>query len=167
MDMGTYQLIGERPSVRFERVYQHSIEETWSAVTTQERLGRWFPSKVEFEPSAGGSICFSGDPNVPDSAGVVLQFDPPRLFFFSWGKNELRFELAEVDESHIRFVLIDFLSVGNEAARNAAGWDVCLAALDAAISGHAADIDFVSVDWHERYDAYVAAGLPSGAPFPG
>ena len=170
MEFGTYQFIDGRPSVRFERVYPHPIDDIWSAVTVPDRLDRWFPSNVEHEERAGGVIRFSGDANVPDSTGEVLEFDPPRLFSFSWGLNQLRFELAPADDSRTRFALTDFLSAENEAARNAAGWEMCLEALASALDPTPADgaieTQSASPSWRERYDRYVADGLPSGAPFP-
>ncbi|MET9831074.1 hypothetical protein ABZ078_17630 [Streptomyces sp. NPDC006385] len=60
----------------------------------------------------------------------------------------------------------------NTAARNSAGREVCLAAL-AAPDAHARGARFegphagASAPWKEFYDAYVAAGVPSGAPVPG
>ncbi len=170
MDLGTYQRIDGRPSVRFERAYRKPIDEVWPAVTTPDRLGRWFPSRVQYDARVGGVIRFSGDPNVPDSTGEVLEFDPLQLLAFSWGPNQVRFELTELDDSRTRFVLIDFLSAENEAARNAAGWEQCLEALDGALDSTPADdaneTKSTPASWRDRYDRYVAAGLPSGAPFP-
>ena len=171
MELGTYQRIDGRPSVRFERVYAHPISDLWSAVTVPDRLAQWFPSKVEHEARVGGAIRFSSDANVPDSMGQVLEFDPPRLFAFSWGPNQLRFELGEAEDGRTRFVLIDFLAAENEAARNAAGWEQCLEALDSVLdptpaSGANEQARSEAPSWRERYDRYIAAGLPSGAPFP-
>ena len=61
------------------------------------------------------------------------------------------------------------LSEANTAARNGAGWEVCLAALDA----YARGADFggphagAEAPWKEFYDGYLEAGVPSGAPVPG
>ncbi|WP_373563575.1 hypothetical protein [Streptomyces composti] len=65
--------------------------------------------------------------------------------------------------------LTDVLGAENTAARNGAGWDVCLSALDARARGerfegaHAGPTEL----GRELYEAYVAAGVPSGAPIPG
>ncbi|MDI5906840.1 MULTISPECIES: hypothetical protein [Streptomyces] len=55
------------------------------------------------------------------------------------------------------------LSAADTAARNGAGWDACLAALDA----RAHSRSFERPQWKELYQAYVDAGVPSGAPVPG
>ena len=55
------------------------------------------------------------------------------------------------------------------AAKTAAGWHLCLDALERRLAGaHEGDAPAgISPQWLERYDEYVAAGLPSGAEVPG
>jgi uncharacterized protein YndB with AHSA1/START domain len=159
MDLGTYLEYDGRPAVRFERTYPHPIDRVWAAVSTPVGLAGWFPSKVDIEPRAGGTIAFSGDPNVDDATGVVLAFDPLKRLAFTWGNDELHFELEPVGRSTCRLVLINVLGDRSSAARNAAGWSVCLAELDKTMAE--------SLTWQDYYDAYVASGLPSGAPIPG
>ena len=55
------------------------------------------------------------------------------------------------------------------AARNAAGWAVCLAELGKLLAGRTADgpHSATAESWQEHYDSYVAQGLPSGAFVPG
>jgi uncharacterized protein YndB with AHSA1/START domain len=159
MDLGTYLEYNGRPAVRFERTYPHPIDRVWAAVSEPEGLAGWFPSKVEIEARAGGTITFSGDAKLDDATGVVLAFDPPRRLSFTWGADELHFELEPVGRGRCRLVLINVLGDRSAAARNAAGWSVCLAELDKVLAE--------SVTWQDYYDAYVATGMPSGAPIPG
>ncbi|MFC4946156.1 hypothetical protein [Pseudonocardia sp. GCM10023141] len=64
--------------------------------------------------------------------------------------------------------MIDVLGSRDETARNAAGWSVCLAELDKVVAGAAADGPHAdTAAWEPFYDAYVADGVPSGAPVPG
>lgn len=167
MDLGTYLEYDGRPSVRFERTYPHPIDRVWTAISQPAQLQAWFPSKVAIEPRVGGTVTFSGDPNVEDATGVVLAFDPPRRLAFTWGLAELHFELEAIDSSTCRFVLIHVLEDRAAAARNAAGWSVCLAALDGAIGPTHQPAAGEVTSWQAYYDAYVARGLPSGAPIPG
>ncbi|MEU6746419.1 SRPBCC family protein [Spirillospora sp. NPDC046719] len=163
---GGYLEIGGRPAVRFERIYDHPVERVWRMVGDPAELAHWFPApKITIDPVPGGEITFSGDPNMPDatSSGRIIDFDPPRRLAFSWGGDELHFDLEPLDGGRTRFVLTNILEARDTAARNAAGWDVCLAALDALAGGRAAE----QPAWQPKYDAYVAAGLPSGAPIPG
>ncbi len=167
---GTYLTLDDgRSAVRFSRTYDHPVERVWRFVTDADELAQWFPSRAEIELRPGGTITFSGDPNMPESTGRVIAVDPPRHLSFEWGGDELHFDLEPVDDGRTRFTLTNVLVAENTAARNGAGWEVCLAALDAKARGERFDGPHAGVQapWKEFYDGYVAAGVPSGAPVPG
>ena len=169
MDRGTYLEHHGRPAVRFQRIYPHAIERVWAAVTDPDELSHWFPFAVQIDPRPGGTIEFSDDPNTPPTTGTILVFDPPRRFVFTWSGDELHFELQPVGERDCRLTLINVLDARDTAARNAAGWSVCLAELDKHIAGALADGPHsdTAEPWQPYYDAYVADGMPSGAAIPG
>ncbi|MER6491026.1 MULTISPECIES: SRPBCC family protein [Streptomyces] len=161
---GSYLTLDDgRPAVRFSRTYDHPADRVWRFVTDADELAHWFPSRAEIELRPGGTIRFSGDPHMPDSTGRVLAVDEPRHLSFEWGGDELHFDLEELDEKRTRFTLTNVLVAADTAARNGAGWEVCLAALDA----HARGEHPGSRPWKDLYEAYVDAGVPSGAPVPG
>jgi uncharacterized protein YndB with AHSA1/START domain len=167
---GTYLTLDDgRPAVRFTRTYDHPVDRVWQFVTEADELVHWFPSRAEIELRPGGTIKFSGDPAMEDTAGTVLAVDEPRHLSFEWGGDELHFDLEALDDKRTRFTLTNILTTENTAARNGAGWDVCLTALDARARGdhfegpHAG----VNAPWEEVYASWVAAGVPSGAPIPG
>ncbi|MEU0409611.1 SRPBCC family protein [Streptomyces griseorubiginosus] len=161
---GTYLTLDDgRPAVRFSRTYDHPVDRVWHFVTDTEELAHWFPSRAEIELRPGGTIRFSGDPHMEDSTGRVIAVDEPRHLSFEWGGDELHFELEALDEKRTRFTLTNVLSAADTAARNGAGWEVCLAALDAHARGEHPE----SRPWKDLYEAYVDAGIPSGAPVPG
>ncbi|MFF4534923.1 SRPBCC family protein [Streptomyces aureus] len=167
---GTYLTLDDgRPAVRFSRVHDRAVDHVWRFVTDPGELARWFPSRAEIDLRPGGTITFSGDPNMPESTGRVLAVDPPRHLSFAWDGDELRFDLEALGPGRTRFTLTDVLAAADTAARNAAGWEVCLTALDAAVRGQtsAGPHGGGRAVWKEIYDAYVAAGFPSGAPVPG
>ena len=171
-DPGSYVELGDgRPAVRFERIYDHPVQRVWALLTDPAELAHWFPSpEVALDLVVGGTIRFSGDPNMPDlvSTGEVLAVEEPHRLAFSWGGDELHFDLEPLGAERTRLTLTNVLETGNTAARNAAGWDVCLAALDAHVAGRPSGGPHDgTVSWRQRYDAYVTAGLPSGAPIPG
>jgi uncharacterized protein YndB with AHSA1/START domain len=167
-DLGTYVELDGRPAVRFVRTYPQPIERVWQAITTPEGLARWFPSKVELELRPGGVVTYRGDPYSEDQAGRVLACDPPEYLALTWGGEELRFQLEPLADGGCRFTLFDLLDARDAAARNAAGWDVCLSELDNHLAGKPADGPHspAATPWRPRYDAYVAAGLPAGAYIP-
>ena len=168
MNDGVYLELDGRPAVRFERLYPHPVDRVWMAITDPEELVAWFPSRAVIEPRVGGSVSFSGDPYSDTLTGEVLAYDPPTRLAFTWGENELHFELEEVGVSACRFVLTDFLDVTTAAARNASGWTVCVGELDKLLAGtrgngpHAED----TPPFWPIYDHYVAAGMPHGADIP-
>ncbi len=167
-DRGTYVEHEGRPAVRFERRYPHPAERVWAAVSESDELARWFPSQVEVEPRAGGRITFSGDPNMPPSSGTVLAYDPPRRLAFTWGGDELHLTVEPDGAAACTLTLLNVLEAPDTAARNAAGWAVCLAELDKDLSDGSADgpHSAAAEPWQEHYAAYVAAGMPAGAPVP-
>ena len=61
--------------------------------------------------------------------GEVIELEPPRLFAFDWSGDELRFELEPAGDG-CRLLFTHFLSERDQAARDAAGWDIRLAELD-------------------------------------
>ncbi|WP_119726453.1 SRPBCC family protein [Thermomonospora amylolytica] len=164
---GTYlELDDGRPAVRFQRVYDHPIEKVWALVTEPDELAHWFPSpQVALDLTPGGAVTFSGDPNMPGSTGRIIAVDPPRRLAFTWGDDELHFDLEPLGDHRTRFTLTNVLGARNTAARNAAGWDVCLSALDARAVNR--PTEGPAATWDDLYGKYVAAGMPSGAPIPG
>lgn len=133
-DDGTYLEIDGRPAVRFQRFYPHPVERVWRAVTAPDELRAWFPSpEVSYEPRVGGSIRLRGDEYDPEgSEGRVLVWEPPTRFGFEWGDDELHLHLTEVDGGCL-LELLDRLDQVGAAARNGAGWTLCLDRLSALV----------------------------------
>src|SRR3954471_24441210 len=120
--------------VRFERRLAHPPERVWRAITEPEELAAWFPDTIEGEFGPGAEVRFPKfvEMGLP-AVGRVTDFDPPRLLAFSWGPSSLRFEL-EPDGDGTRLAFTDILP-REEAAKNAAGWEVCLDDLESSLSG--------------------------------
>jgi hypothetical protein len=109
--------------------------------------GRW---------DVGATITFPFPPEVIDMTltGEVLEVDEPNLLAFTWGEDTLRFELSP-EEGGTRLVLVDELPAGS-AARNAAGWEICLDRL--------AGLQPASDAWQPRFERYTAAFEPALGP---
>ncbi|MEJ3658730.1 SRPBCC family protein [Actinomycetes bacterium KLBMP 9759] len=168
MEHATFVRHDDRPAVRFRRTFRHPVERVWAALVEPEDLRHWFPSRVTMERVVGGRIEFSDDPNIPDAAsGTVLAFDPPRRLAYTWRNDELIFELAP-SETGCVLTFVHVLGAENAAALTAAGWQVCLAELDKHVEGVPTDgpHSASAQPWQPVYDAYVASGMPSGAPIP-
>jgi uncharacterized protein YndB with AHSA1/START domain len=128
--------IGGRPAVRFERIYDHPVARVWAAVTDPDQMRHWFPSpEVRHDSRTGGSITVSGDPYSPAArTSRVLLWEPPCRFAFEWEDDELHFTLSEHDRG-CRLELVNILANRGAGARNAAGWEMCLALLDRVVAG--------------------------------
>ncbi len=160
---GFYDTTGERPTVRFLRLLDHPPERVWRAVTEPAELARWFPAGMEIDLRPGGAIKFSFADD-----GEVVELDEPRVFAFTWGADELRFDLEPAGAG----CLLSFTHVLGDremAAKTSAGWDVCLDRLARSLAGE--DVQAPggepTPEWRAHYARYVEAGFPAGSPVPG
>lgn len=138
--------------VRFERRLTHSPERVWRAITEPGELAAWFPDTIEGEFAPGAEVRFPKfvEMGLP-AIGKVTEFEPPLLLAFSWGTSALRFEL-EPDGDGCRLTFTDTLP-REESAKNAAGWEVCLANLEALLGGGRRP-DPGEDDWSELHEDY-------------
>jgi uncharacterized protein YndB with AHSA1/START domain len=155
MSDGTLLTDGVRPAVRLERHLPDPPAVVRQAITDREQLRSWFPCDVIVAGGVwevGAAISFPFPPPAADVTltGEVLAVDEPNALAYTWGEEVLRFELSP-DGDGTRLVLIDELPP-SAAARNAAGWDVCLDRLAGFEPGPDA--------WQPRFDAYTAAFEP-------
>ncbi len=133
------QLPGQnRWRLRYVRVFPHPLEKVWRAVTEPEHLAAWFPSTIDGERKKGARLTyiFPGAVNQPPLFGAMLAYEPPRLIEIDWGGDIIRLELAAAGNG-TRLTLSDTFGEYGKSARDAAGWHVCLAHLEAHVSGAA------------------------------
>jgi uncharacterized protein YndB with AHSA1/START domain len=168
---GTFETVDGRPAVRFERELRHPMEAVWAAVTRPEELARWFPCAVAFDALAAGAeitFTFPEDAGGEVMTGAVLRVDAPRRLAFTWGGATVDIALEPTADG-TRLTFVNVLEAADEAARTAAGWDVCLDRLERALAGEpgvTAPGGTPTAEWRERYAAYQARGFPAGAPVP-
>lgn len=123
-----------RPALRLQRLLDHPPEQVWLALTQLDRLRRWHPSPFELELRVGGKVSFLAPAGNALGDGHVTACEPPRLLAYSWGEDHLRWEL-EPHGDGTRLVLTHTFDDRLKAARDAAGWDLCLDALASSLSG--------------------------------
>jgi uncharacterized protein YndB with AHSA1/START domain len=166
---GHYEQVDCRPVVRFERTFPHPVTSVWDAVTDPRRLGQWFPTSVEFadlRPGAPMTFRFAED-LYPPMHGVFRDVRRPERLVFTWGDDELTFELAEANGgSACRLTFSVVLDSADRAARDAAGWDQCLDILAMVAGGAEPQRPWPSDPWREYYEEYKRRGLPAAAPIP-
>jgi uncharacterized protein YndB with AHSA1/START domain len=167
MTHGTLETVDGRAALRFERRLAHPVETVWQAVTQPAELAHWFPAEVTVDLRVGGAMTFDQGEGEP-TGGEVTELDPPRVLAFLWGEDQLRVELEPDDRGCVlRFTHV----IGDErrAARDAAGWHVCLDALERRLAGEppAGPHSGLGSPWEPLYEEYAGRGLPVGAPIPG
>jgi uncharacterized protein YndB with AHSA1/START domain len=166
----SYESIDGRPVLRFQRRLEHPIAAVWGALTEPGDLSQWFPSTIAGELRPGAQLIFSfpEHPSIGDIEGRVTDFDPPRELGFEWGEDHLRFELAPAEGGGTDLSFIVLLGTAEKAARDGAGWTVCLARLEAWLGGaDAPQLQEISDGWPRHYEEYADRGFPATAPMPG
>jgi uncharacterized protein YndB with AHSA1/START domain len=168
VDIGwaTLDTLGGKTVLRFERRLAHPPEKVFRAISDPAELRHWFPATVEAELRAGAPITFTFEDMDADApGGAIVEVEPPKLLVYTWGDDVLRWEIVpERDGCRLFFshtLAEDGMSGGRPgAARNAAGWDVCLASLEARLGGGPAP----QVEWFPRFEEYVERfGLAEGS----
>jgi uncharacterized protein YndB with AHSA1/START domain len=125
---GSLERVGDVSILRYERHLAHPQQKVWRAITEDAGLAAWFPTTMEGARRAGAPLHFSfrhGEAEPFD--GEMLAFVPPSLMELRWADDILRFEL-EPDATSSACILrltVTFAEHG-KAARDAAGWHVCL-----------------------------------------
>jgi uncharacterized protein YndB with AHSA1/START domain len=159
---GTLQTVDGRAVLSFERRLAHRPEKVWRAITEPAELAHWFPATIEGDREVGAVLRFvhpGGEG--PTLEGEVTEFDPPRVFAYTWGESLLRLELRPDGEGCILLFTQTF-DERSSAASYAVGWESCLDALALALDG--TPVDQVMPDrYPERHEAYVESfGLLEG-----
>jgi uncharacterized protein YndB with AHSA1/START domain len=117
------------------RNLKHSPPKVWQALTDPAHLAEWAPFDADRNLGTAGPVKLStvGAPKPQVSETQVKRADAPRLLEYSWGGNDLRWEL-EPQGAGTRLTLwhnIDkgFISMG------AAGWHICFDVLEQLLAG--------------------------------
>lgn len=92
---------------------------------------------------------------MPD--GELLKYDPPRALAYTWDTDVLRFEVRPRGEGCL-LVLTHTFDDRLKAARDGAGWHLCLQALRASLDGASSasreEADRLQTGWRELNDEY-------------
>lgn len=151
-----------RWQLRFTRRFRHPREKVWRAVTEPEHLARWFPTTIDGERAAGARLRFAFPAGEgPPFEGEMLVFDPPSVMELRWGPDIIRLELQAAGEGTV-LTLVDILEERGKAARDGAGWHVCLDALTGALRGESDGGRSVET-WNDVHPTYVERFGPQAA----
>ena len=127
---------GEKWTLVLVRELRHPPGKVWQALTEPEHLREWAPFDADRNVGTAGPVKLStvGTPTPQVSETSVKRAEAPRLLEYSWGGNDIRWELEPLANG-TRLTLwhnIDrrFVSMG------AAGWHICFDVLDRFLEGH-------------------------------
>lgn len=141
-----------RSVLHMQRRLTHPPAKVWRALTEPEHLAQWFPTEVSID---GGRVRFGFGPG-----GTVIAHDPPRLLAFTWGDDELRWEISPDTTGG---TLLDFTHTFADrhgAASFASGWHTCFVALSRLLDGLRPLAPGDTAALHEHYVAIL--GLSGG-----
>jgi uncharacterized protein YndB with AHSA1/START domain len=147
---GELERAGEQWRLRFTRWIPHPPDEVWRAITEPQHLDAWFPHRIVGPWVVGGKLRFESE--YGDFDGEVMRYESGSVVEFRWGTDTIRLEVAAAEKG-TTLTLLDTFSELGKAARDAAGWHVCLDALIGELDGVLADGD-TRKRWDDVHPGY-------------
>ncbi|HVY38034.1 MAG TPA: SRPBCC family protein [Polyangia bacterium] len=126
---------GDKWTLIVVRDLRHPPALVWQALTDPAHLTQWAPFDADHSLAAVGPVKLStaGVPQPQVSESKVTRADAPRLLEYSWGGQDLRWQL-EPAGAGTRLTLWHNIDRGF-IAWGAAGWHICLDVLDRLLAG--------------------------------
>lgn len=128
---------GDRWTLILVRELRHSPGKVWQALTDPAELREWAPFDADRNLGTTGPAKLStvGARGTHISEGSVKRAEAPRVLEFSWGANDMRWELEPLANG-TRLTL--WHDIGRRfVAMGAAGWHICFDVLDRFLAGDA------------------------------
>lgn len=82
--------------IELERAYPYPVAAVWDAVTTAEGISAWMKYETTLERRIGGRI-FVDFKSEGSLEGTVCEWEPERVFAYTWGLSVVRWELEPGD----------------------------------------------------------------------
>jgi uncharacterized protein YndB with AHSA1/START domain len=146
------------------RDLRHPPGAVWAALTEPAQLAAWAPFTAARDLDAPGDVTLTmidGDDGM-DLAGTVTRAEPPTLLEYSWGSDQLRWELAAAGGG-TRLTLRHRVGTREDLARAGAGWHLCLDVLEHLLAGDPvppvrgqAALEHGWTELHDQYAAQLA-----------
>jgi len=125
---------GDRWTLVLVRELRHPPAKVWKALTDPAELREWAPFDADHSLATAGPVKLStvGTPTAQVSESIVKRAEPPRLLEYSWGENDMRWELTPFSGG-TRLTLWHNID-RKYIAMGAAGWHICFDVLDRFLS---------------------------------
>jgi uncharacterized protein YndB with AHSA1/START domain len=127
---------GDRWTLILVRELRHPPRKVWQALTEPEQLREWAPFDADRNLDTVGPVKLStvGRPTPNVSESRITRSEAPRLLEYSWGENDMRWELEPLTDG-TRLTL--WHNIGRKfVSMGAAGWHICFDVLDQLLAGH-------------------------------
>ncbi len=118
------------------RELRHPTAKVWQALTDPAQLREWAPFDADRNLDATGPVKLStvATPTPHVSETIVTRAEAPRLLEYSWGGNDMRWELEPMPNG-TRLTLWHGID-RRYVAMGAAGWHICFDVLDRFLGDH-------------------------------
>jgi uncharacterized protein YndB with AHSA1/START domain len=145
------------------RDLRHPPAAVWSALTEPEQLAAWAPFTAGRDLGATGDATLTMIDGVDgermDLAVTVTRAEPPTVLEYTWGSDDLRWELAATGAG-TRLTLRHRVGSREDVARAAAGWHLCFDVLERLLAGDPVPPvrgqDALEHGWAALHDRYAA-----------
>ena len=145
------------------RDLRHGPAAVWAALTEPEQLVAWAPFTAGRDLGATGEATLTMidgvDGDRTDLAATVTRAEPPTLLEYTWGSDDLRWELAAT-AGGTRLTLRHRVGSREDVARAAAGWHLCFDVLERLLTGDPVPPvrgqDALEHGWAALHDRYAA-----------
>ncbi|NMO15646.1 SRPBCC family protein [Pyxidicoccus fallax] len=126
---------GERWTLVLVRDLRHPPARVWQALTEPAHLSEWAPFDANRSLASAGPVRLStvGTPTPQVSESTVRRAEEPKLLEYTWGGNDLRWEL-EPRGTGTRLTLWHNIHRGF-ISWGAAGWHICFDVLERFLAG--------------------------------
>jgi uncharacterized protein YndB with AHSA1/START domain len=149
---------GEKWTLILVRELHHPPAKVWQALTDPMQLREWAPFDADRNLATVGPVNLStvGTPTPQVSESTVKRAEAARLLEYSWGGNDLRWELEPLGRG-TRLTLWHNIDRGY-IAWGAAGWHICFDVLEQLIAGEPigriVGPDAMKFDWQRLNTEY-------------
>lgn len=130
-------LVADPPhwTLRIQRHFKQDRIDVWHAITEPDMIARWAPFRPDRALTSTGPVrltAVDGSDEIHDSR--VTDASAPESVTYFWGDDQLRFSLFEENGGTL-LTLAHTMDDHNAAASIAAGWHICLGALELLLAG--------------------------------